>query len=57
VRISRETGLFLKSVFLSKKTSNKFAGYKKRVVCLQPLREKPERVWGQEKSSLFDSCF
>jgi len=29
-----------------KKTSNKFAGNKKRVVCLQPLREKPERVEG-----------
>jgi len=27
-----------------KKTSNKFAGNKKRVVCLQPLREKLERA-------------
>jgi hypothetical protein len=36
--------LYLRVGFLIKKTSNKFTGNKKRVVCLQPLREKPERV-------------
>jgi hypothetical protein len=30
--------------FYPKKTLNKFAGNKKRVVCLQPLRKIPERV-------------
>jgi hypothetical protein len=38
--------LIFKVGFLSKKTSNKFAGTKKRVVCLQPLREQPARVEG-----------